>query len=61
MNNTQLWRTLGRNFIISFILFGALLGLLWLVEWFLNSQLSIVNCQFLEMDGYKVNINIQKA
>ena len=27
----------------------------------LNSQLSIVNCQFLEMDGYKVNINIQKA
>ena len=27
----------------------------------LNSQLSIVNCQFLEMDGYKVNINIKKA
>jgi len=33
MNNTQLWRTLGRNFIISFILFGALLGILWLVEY----------------------------
>ena len=35
MNNTQLWRTLGRNFIISFILFGSLLGLLWLVETYL--------------------------
>lgn len=32
MNNTQLWRALGRNFIISIILFGALLGLLWLAE-----------------------------
>ncbi len=48
MNNTQLWRALGRNFIISILLFGALLGLLWLVEWFLNSQLSIVNCQLLK-------------
>ena len=27
----------------------------------LNSQLSTVNCQFLEMDGYNVNINIKKA
>jgi len=27
-----LWRALGRNFIISIILFGALLGLLWLAE-----------------------------
>ena len=27
----------------------------------LNSQLSTVNCQFLEMDGYNVKINIQKA
>ena len=33
MNNTHLWRALGRNIIISIILFGALLGLLWLVEW----------------------------
>ena len=33
MNNTALWRALGRNFIISIILFGALLGLLWLVEY----------------------------
>ena len=33
MNNTHLWRALGRNFIISIILFGALLGLLWLVEY----------------------------
>ena len=33
MNNTALWRALGRNFIISIILFGALLGLLWVVEW----------------------------
>ena len=32
MNNTALWRALGRNFIISIILFGALLGLLWLAE-----------------------------
>ena len=32
MNNTHLWRALGRNFIISIILFGALLGLLWLAE-----------------------------
>lgn len=32
MNNTDLWKALGRNFIISTILFGALLGLLWLAE-----------------------------
>ena len=32
MENTQLWKALGRNFIISIILFGALLGLLWIVE-----------------------------
>ena len=32
MNNTALWKALGRNFIISIILFGALLGLLWLAE-----------------------------
>lgn len=32
MNNTQLWRALGRNFGISIVLFGALLGLLWLAE-----------------------------
>ena len=30
-----LWRALGRNFIISIILFGALMGLLWLVETYL--------------------------
>ena len=28
-----LWRALGRNFIISIVLFSALLGLLWLAEW----------------------------
>ena len=32
MQNTQLWRALGRNFGISIVLFGALLGLLWLAE-----------------------------
>lgn len=32
MNNAHLWRALGRNTIISIILFGALLGLLWLAE-----------------------------
>ena len=32
MNNTALWRALGRNTIISIILFGALLGLLYLAE-----------------------------
>ena len=32
MKNTHLWRALGRNFIISIVLFGALLGLLWLAE-----------------------------
>ena len=30
--NKALWKALGRNFIISIILFGALLGLLWLAE-----------------------------
>ena len=33
----SLWKALGRNFIISIILFGALLGLLWLIETFLPS------------------------
>ena len=37
MNNTQLWRALGRNFGISIVLFGALLGLLWLAEMILPS------------------------
>lgn len=37
MKNAELWRALGRNFIISIILFGALLGLLWLAEWFFPS------------------------
>ena len=37
MNNTQLWRVLGCNFIISILLFGALLGILWLIESFLPS------------------------
>ena len=32
MKNQQLWLALGRNIIISIILFGALLGLLWLAE-----------------------------
>ena len=32
MNNTHLWRALGRNLGISIVLFGALLGLLWLAE-----------------------------
>ena len=32
MQNTHLWRALGRNLIISIVLFGALLGLLWLAE-----------------------------
>ena len=32
MKNANLWRALGRNTIISIILFGALLGLLWLAE-----------------------------
>ena len=43
-----LWRALGRNFIISIILFGALMGLLWLLEWILNSQFSILNSQLLK-------------
>jgi len=33
MKNTSLWRALGRNFLISIILFGALLGFLWLAEY----------------------------
>ena len=32
MQNTLLWRALGRNFGISIVLFGALLGLLWVAE-----------------------------
>ena len=32
MNNTTLWKALGRNLGISIVLFGALLGLLWLAE-----------------------------
>lgn len=32
MENANLWRALGRNLIISIVLFGALLGLLWLAE-----------------------------
>ena len=32
MNNSPLWRALCRNFIISILLFGVLLGLLWLAE-----------------------------
>lgn len=32
MQNANLWRALGRNTIISILLFGALLGLLWLAE-----------------------------
>ena len=32
MKNAHLWRALGRNTIISIILFGALLGLLWVAE-----------------------------
>lgn len=32
MQNTHLWRALGRNTIISIVLFGALFGLLWLAE-----------------------------
>ncbi len=32
MNNSPLWRALGRNTLISIVLFGCLLGLLWLAE-----------------------------
>ena len=32
MKNAQLWRALGRNILISLVLFAALLGLLWLAE-----------------------------
>ena len=49
MENTHLWRALGRNFIISIILFGALLGLLWLAEWSVSFfQLSTFNLQLLK-------------
>lgn len=37
MNNTTLWRAFGRNFLISILLFGALLGLLWLAEYLFPS------------------------
>ena len=37
MENAHIWRALGRNFIISVILFGALLGVLWLAEMFFPS------------------------
>ena len=43
-----LWRALGRNTLISILLFGVLMGLLWLVEWILNSQFSILNSQLLK-------------
>ena len=32
MKNAHLWLALGRNTIISILLFGALLGVLWLAE-----------------------------
>lgn len=32
MNNTHLWRALGRNTIISMVLFATLLGILWIME-----------------------------
>ena len=32
MTNAHLWRALGRNLLISILLFGAFLGLLWLAE-----------------------------
>lgn len=32
MKNTPLWRSLGRNTLLSILLFGGLLGLLWLAE-----------------------------
>lgn len=32
MKNTPLWRALGRNTLLSILLFGGLLGLLWLAE-----------------------------
>lgn len=38
MKNAHLWRALGRNTIISIILFGALLGLLWLAELMIPSM-----------------------
>lgn len=37
MQNANLWRALGRNTIISIVLFGALLGLLWLAEYLFPS------------------------
>ena len=49
MENTALWKALGRNFGISIVLFGALLGLLWLVEYCAASfQLSTFNFQLLK-------------
>ena len=49
MNDTSLWRALGRNTLISILLFGALLGLLWLIEWSVNTfQLSTFNFQLLK-------------
>ena len=50
MNDTSLWRALARNTLISILLFGALMGLLWLLEWFVNCQLSIVNHQLLKWE-----------
>ena len=32
MNNTSLWRALGRNLLLSILMFGILFGLLWLAE-----------------------------
>ncbi|MBO7457256.1 MAG: nicotinamide mononucleotide transporter [Paludibacteraceae bacterium] len=43
MSNTNLWKALGRNLILSFILFGALIGLLWVAEWIVNSQFTILS------------------
>ena len=48
MNNTTLWKALGRNLILSFILFGALIGVLWVAEWVVNSQFTIHNLQLLK-------------
>lgn len=37
MKNASLWRALGRNTMLSIILFGALLGVLWLMEYLFPS------------------------
>jgi nicotinamide mononucleotide transporter PnuC len=37
MNNTTLWRALGRNFGLSIVLFGALLGALYIAEMLIPS------------------------